>query len=138
LENNPMLELADKFKALRAVKDDLAEQTKANNAAIEQCERELSDLMVQEEIQSFRRAGTLFYLNSTTYASAIAGRKADLYDALREQGHGDLVVETVNAQTLSSFVRERLAENGDALPDWLEGKVNTYEKVSVGLRKSGK
>jgi len=136
--DNPMLALADRLKALRAVKDDLAEQTKANNAEIEKTERELSDFMAQEEIQSFRRAGTLFYLTSHTYASPIAGRKADLYDALRAQGHGDIIVETVNAQTLSSFVRERIAENEDQLPAWLEGVVNTYEKVSVGLRKSGK
>jgi len=138
MENNPMLELADRLKELRGVKDDLADQTKANNAEIEQCERELSDLMAQEEVQSFKRAGTLFYLTSRTYASSIAGRKADLYDALRAQGHGDIIVETVNAQTLSSFVRERIAENEDALPPWLEGVVNAYEKVSVGLRKSGK
>jgi len=133
-----MLELADRLKTLRATKDDLADQTKANNAEIEQCERELSDLMAQEEVQSFKRAGTLFYLTSRTYASPIAGRKAELYDALRAQGHGDIIVETVNAQTLSSFVRERIAENEDALPPWLEGVVNAYEKVSVGLRKSGK
>jgi len=133
-----MLELADRLKTLRATKDDLADQTKANNAEIEQCERELSDLMAQEEVQSFKRAGTLFYLTSRTYASPIAGRKAELYDALRAQGHGDIIVETVNAQTLSSFVRERIAENEDTLPAWLEGVVNAYEKVSVGLRKSGK
>ena len=133
-----MLALADRLKELRATKADLADQTKANNADIEQTERELSDLMAQEEVQSFRRAGTLFYLTSRTYASPIAGRKAELYDALRAQGHGDIIVETVNAQTLSSFVRERIAENEDALPAWLEGVVNAYEKVSVGLKKSGK
>ena len=138
MTDETMLALADRLKALRAAKDDLAEQTKANNAAIEQCERELSDLMAQEEVQSFKRAGTLFYLTSRTYASPVAGRKADLYDALRAQGHGDIIVETVNAQTLSSFVRERIAENEDALPGWLEGVVNAYEKVSVGLKKSGK
>jgi len=138
MTDETMLALADRLKALRATKDDLADQTKANNAEIEQCEWELSDLMAQEEVQSFKRAGTLFYLTSRTYASPIAGRKAELYDALRAQGHGDIIVETVNAQTLSSFVRERIAENEEQLPPWLEGVVNAYEKVSVGLRKSGK
>ena len=138
MTDETMLGLADRLKQLRGVKDDLNDQTKANNAEIEKTERELSDLMAQEEVQSFRRAGTLFYLTSHTYASPIAGRKADLYDALRAQGHGDIVVETVHAQTLSSFVRERIAENEDQLPGWLKGVVNTYEKVSVGLRKSGK
>jgi len=133
-----MLDLADRLKELRAIKDGLAEQTRANNAEIERTELALSDHMAQEEVQSFKRAGTLFYLNSRTYASPVAGRKAELYDALRAQGFGDLITETVNANTLSSFVRERTAENDEQLPDWLEGRVNTFEKVSVGLKKSGK
>ena len=138
MTNNPMLDLADRLKELRAIKDGLAEQTRANNAEIERTELALSDHMAQEEVQSFKRAGTLFYLNSRTYASPVAGRKAELYDALRAQGFGDLITETVNANTLSSFVRERTAENDEQLPDWLEGRVNTFEKVSVGLKKSGK
>ena len=138
MTDETMLALADRLKELRGVKDDLAEQIKANNAEIERTERELSDLMAQEEIQSFKRAGTLFYLTSRTYASPIAGQREALCDALRAQGHGDIIVETVNAQTLSSFVRERIAENEDSLPAWLEGVVNTHEKVTVGLRKSGK
>ena len=138
MAENPMFELADQLKSLRGEKDDLAEQTKANNAAIEKAERELFDLMTLEEIDNFKRAGTLFSRSSTTYASPIAGQRADLFAALRAQGHGDLVVENVNAQTLSSFVRERLAENEGELPAWLEGKVNTYEKDSIRLRKTGK
>ena len=138
MTDETMLALADRLKELRGVKDDLAEQTKANNAEIERTERELSDLMAQEEIQSFKRAGTLFYLTSRTYASPLVGQREALFDALRAQGHGDIIVENVNANTLSSFVRERIAENGDSLPAWLEGVVNTHEKVSVGLRKSGK
>jgi len=54
-------------------------------------------------------------LTSRTFASPIAGQRAALFDALRAQGHGDLIVENVNPQTLSSFVRERIAENEDSL-----------------------
>jgi len=138
MTDETMLKLADDLKALRVIKEVLAGQTKENNADIERIERELSDLMAQEEIQSFKRAGTLFYLTSRTFASPVAGQREALFDALRAQGHGDLIVENVNANTLSCFVRERIAENGDSLPNWLEGVVNTHEKVSVGLRKSGK
>jgi len=138
MSNETMLELADQLKTLRAVKDDLAEQTKANNAEIERTELALSDLMAQDEIQSFNRAGTLFYLSTRTHVSPVAGRKAELFDALREQGHGDLITETVHAQTLASFVRERITENDDELPAWLAGRVNTFDKVTVGLRKSSK
>lgn len=43
--------------------------------------------------------------------------------------------ETVNANSLSAFVKEQTAENGDALPDWLSGLVNVFEKTTVGVRK---
>ena len=98
MTDETMLALADRLKELRGVKDDLAEQAKANNAEIERTERELSDLMAQEEIQSFKRAGTLFYLTSRTYASPLAGQREALFDALRAQGHGDIIVENVNSQ----------------------------------------
>ena len=44
--------------------------------------------------------------------------------------------ETVNANSLSAFVREQTAENGDTLPDWLAGLVTLFEKTSVGVRKA--
>ena len=64
-----MFELADKLKELRDRKAELAEETKANNAEIEQAEFQLSQLMASTETQNFQRAGTLFYLTTKTYAS---------------------------------------------------------------------
>lgn len=46
--------------------------------------------------------------------------------------------ETVNANSLSAFVKEQVAENGDMLPDWLDGLVNVFEKTTVGVRKAAK
>ena len=131
-----MFELADRLKELRERKAELADETKANNAEIEQAEYDLSQLMAQTETQSFQRAGTLFYLTTKTYASADKEHKDELFDALRNEGYGSLITETVNANSLSAFVKEQMSENDDVLPDWLEGKVNVFDKVTVGLRKS--
>lgn len=49
-----------------------------------------------------------------------------------------MVYETVHANSLSSFVKERIEENEDSLPDWLSGLVNVFEKTSVGVKKSAK
>ena len=68
----------------------------------------------------------------------MAGSKDELYQALKKAGYGDLVYETVNANSLSAFVKEQMAENGDVLPGWLNGLVNVFEKTGVSLRKSGK
>ena len=131
-----MFELADRLKELRERKSELAEETKANNAEIEQAEFQLSQLMASTETQSFQRAGTLFYLTTKTYASANKEQKDELFDALRNEGYGSLITETINANSLSAFVKEQMADNDDILPEWLDGKVNVFDKVTVGIRKS--
>ena len=55
--------------------------------------------------------------------------------SLKDNGYGSLVVETVNANTLSSFVKEQKAENNDEVPSWLSDVISVFEKVSVGVRK---
>ena len=133
---NDMLELADKLKELRDKKQHLAEETKKNNAEIEETEYKLSLEMASAETQSFNRSGTLFYLCTKLYASAVKENKAGLYEALKNEGYGSLITETVNANSLSAFVKEQMADNDDILPDWLEGKVNVFDKVTVNLRKA--
>ncbi len=59
-----------------------------------------------------------------------------IYSALKNEGYGSLITETVNANSLSAFVKEQMADNDDQIPDWLEGKVNVFDKVTVNLRKA--
>ena len=131
-----MFELADRLKELRDAKKEAEQRVKELNAAIDDADYALSELMAQTETQSFSRAGTLFYLTTTTRASVLPDRKTELYDALKSEGYGDLVYETVNANSLSAFVREQRAENDDALPEWLNGLVTLFEKSTVGVRKA--
>ncbi|SDN06809.1 hypothetical protein [Acetanaerobacterium elongatum] len=134
MESESMFELAEQLKELRESKKYAEQELKEINADIESTEQQLAQLMLDTETQSFNRNGTMFYLSSTVRASAVAGRKDELYTALREQGFGDLVYETVNANSLSAFVKERMSENEDALPAWLDGLVNPYEKTTVNIR----
>ena len=130
-----MFELADKLKELKESKRQTEDDLKTINASIDETEKKLSDLMVDNETQSFKRSGTLFYLNTKTYASAVAEQKQDLYQTLKNNGFGSMVTETVNANSLSAFVKEQMSENNDLLPDWLGGLVTVFEKTSVGVRK---
>jgi len=131
-----MFKLADFLKGLKDGKKRLDAELKDVNASIEETENKLSELMIDTETQSFNRSGTLFYLNTRLYASAPAEKKQDLFESLRLFGFGSLVVESVNANSLSAFVKEQIAENNDQLPAWLDGKVNVFEKTSVGVRKA--
>lgn len=134
--SDEMFKLADDLKELREAKKEAEQEVKRLNATIEETEYALSNLMAETETQSFNRAGTMFYLTNTTRASGISEKKAELYQTLKENGYGDLVYETVNANSLSAFVKEQMEENEDILPDWLLGLVNVFEKVSVGVRKA--
>lgn len=131
-----MFMLADKLKELKERKNELAEETKENNEEIEKVEYKLSQLMAESETQSFQRAGTLVYLCTKVYASAEKDKKDELYQALKDEGYGSLITETINANSLSAFIKEQMADNDDVLPEWLDGKVNVFDKVTVGLRKT--
>lgn len=133
-----LFELADKLKEAKDRKKKLEDDTKANNALIEELDRQLSDAMVEQELEKFSRNGSTFYLKTSLYASAPADRKEELFQALRQNGYGSLVVETVNARTLSSFVKEQKEANEDKIPQWLADVVSTYEKTTVGVRKGNK
>ncbi len=131
-----MFELAGRLKSLRDEKQEAEQRLKEINSAIEETDYRLATMMAESETQNFTHAGTMFSLTIKTRASATAERKDELFTALRREGYGDLVYETVNANSLSAFVKEQIAENEDNLPKWLDGLVNVFEKTTVGVRKS--
>ena len=133
--NNEIFEMADRLKAAKEHKKELDAQVKEVNAEIEQLDLALSDAMAEQEVERFSRNGSTFYLNTRLFATPAAGRKDELMQTLKDNGYGSLVVETVNANTLASFVKEQKAANGDEIPEWLAGVVSAYEKVTVGVRK---
>ena len=142
MQTQNMYELAEQLKQLREKKKAAEQQLKdihaEMNAEIEQADYQLSMQMAETETQNFTRAGTMFSLTTKIRASAVAGRREELYAALKENGYGDLVYETVNANSLSAFVKEQIAENQDTVPEWLSGLVHVYEQTSVSVRQSAK
>lgn len=138
MQQETMFELADRLKALRDQKDALEAELKQVNMDIDNADKRLADLMAGTETQNFTRAGVMFCLTTKTRASALAGQKESLYHALRAEGYGDLVYETVNANSLSAFVKEQIEANGDTLPNWLDGLISVFDKTTVGVRKAPK
>ena len=128
--DNTLFELADQLKVAKDRKKQLDAEVKENNAVIEDLDRRLSDAMAEQEVDRFSRNGSLFYLSSRLFASPKAGEKETMIAALKANGYGDLVIETVNSGTLSSFAKERMAETetGD-LPDWLADIIQTFENI---------
>ena len=135
MDNAQIFELADQLKVAKEQKKELDAQVKELGAEIDRLDLALSDAMAEAECERFSRNGSTFYLNTRLYASPVAGKKEELFAALKENGYGSIVTETVNANTLSSFVKEQMAENDEEVPAWLAEKISIFEKVSVGIRK---
>nr|DAL77423.1 MAG TPA: protein of unknown function (DUF5320) [Caudoviricetes sp.] len=136
MSNTKIFEMADRLKALKEQKKDLEAQAEAVGAEINALDAQLSDAMAEADLDRFSRNGSTFYLKSRLFASPAAGRRDEMLAALKANGYGSLVVESVNANTLSSFIKEQREVTGMDVPEWLGDTVSTYEKVSVGIRKS--
>lgn len=87
--------------------------------------------MIEAELDRFSHNGSTFYLKSRLFASLASGRKDEMMQALKDNRYGSLVVETVNANTLASFIKEQREVTGEDIPAWLGDTVSTYKK-SVG------
>ena len=98
MEGSTLFEWADRLKALRDRKEALEAELKQVNVDIDDADWHLSNLMAESETQNFTRAGTMFCLTTKTRANAAPGRKDELFDALRAEGYGDMITETVNAK----------------------------------------
>lgn len=70
--------------------------------------------------------GRSFSLRQMTTASMLEKEAALAW--LRDNGHGDLIQETVNAGTLASFIRNMILEQGVEPPEELF-KVNSYKTI---------
>lgn len=127
--------LIDRFKELLDQKETLAEQTKKNNAEVIEVRDKLAAAMVEAELDQVGRHGINWKLKPTTKYSKKAGKDDELFELLREHGLGDLIKETVNAQTLQGAMSELAAENDDELPEDFAEVINTFEYMDVSHRR---
>lgn len=135
MDNNVMFELAERLKTLKNEKKQKELELRNISDMLTEIEAALAEFMTLNETPNFTHGGTSFSLKTSLKASAISGKKEELYSSLKNAGYGDLVVETVNPSSLSAFVKEQIAENENELPEWLSGLINIFEKNTVSTRK---
>lgn len=136
--SNEVLDLIDQFKAALEEKDSLAEATKRNNAEVIDLRDKLAQAMVDAEIDQVGRHGVNWKLKPTTKYSKKAGMDDALFEILRNNGLGNLIRETVNAQTLQGAMSELAKENDDELPEEFTEVINKYEYMDISHRKASK
>lgn len=137
-----LLEMVRNYQTLLEEKDRLAECTKANNAAIEAAKNEIAQQMIDDDCPRISSGGYSFSLTQKTYYSKkseadLAEAGVDFFEVLREEGLGDIIKETVAAQTLQSTIKAYVEEHGE-LSEALSQIVREYEFNDITRRKESK
>lgn len=108
-------------------KDELKKETRM----ITQEEDELTEVvrtaMDEDLLSKFTFAGHTFFARNDNYPRVL--EPDALHEFLRTEGRTDMIKETVNLQTLRSFIRERDEDNLE-LPDGVE----LFTKKRIGIR----
>lgn len=130
-----ILKLIDDYKELLDKKDELAEQTKANNKLIEDARNELSQAMIDAEMPKVSRNGFLYSLQDKTKYNKKAGDSEEFFEFLEGEGLGDIIKRTVDARTLSSTIGAVVEENDGELPEEYEDYISVYQYYDIGKRK---
>lgn len=128
-----LFELSERLVELKERKEALKIDTKRNNEEIDEIEAKMVELMVNEEVQSFRKDGVTFYIKSRLFASIPNEFKDVVIRWFKEhEEYSSMVKEQINANTLSAWAKERLEE--EDMPEEIEVRLNIYEKSSIGTR----
>lgn len=113
----PLIKVLEAFKVLRDEHDAIDEARKKLNAKIETLSREVIPELLRDMGTSNFKADDLGYrFQLARRFSASMLDKVKGFDWLRKNGHGAVIIETVNANTLASLAKE-LGEKNVQLPE---------------------
>lgn len=129
-----LMNKAQQLLDLKALKTELEDQTKQTNEAIKKLTESMVTEMEELGMEQFVACSTTFYVKSTLHASVPQENRETFMRKLRARKFGHLIKPTINANTLTAFVKEQIAAEG-ALPKWMDGLVTTYYEPGIGTRK---
>ena len=132
---NVILEKIEEYAALLDRKELLKVQTAENNNKIERCRDELAAMMINEDTPKISHGGFSWSLQSKCKYSCLAENREQLFELLRENDLGDIIQETVNAQTLNSTIASLVEANDDELPEEWQEVIKTYEYNDISRRR---
>lgn len=127
--------MIDQYKELLDIKDQLADQTKENNKRLQEARDALTKAMIDAEMPKVSRNGFLYSLQDKTKYSKKACDNEEFFSVLEENGLGDLVKRTVDAQTLNSAMAAEAEKNDGILPEEYEDYINVYQFYDIAKRK---
>jgi len=135
--DRPASELAHLYGAVRDLCDEFAAAAEVAGAASTQLSTQLIPAAFEREnISTFTTADGYRVTLSTRFVASIKpDMKGEAWDWLRKNGLDALIVETVNASTLSAAGKKMIEDEGKELPEHL---FNAHFMPSVSLTKTKK
>lgn len=126
---------ADQMLALRDEQEALEDDLKRIKKKLEETEQSLFECMVNNQVEKFTRTGYSFAPTIKTRASIPAENKEHAMEWLKQSEYADIVKETVNAQTLTSLVKEweDAGVREDDAPFY--AMLNIYNEQKISIRK---
>lgn len=120
-ENNDIVELANKLRGLKDLKEAQEADLKDTNMAIEAITKVLLPQKMDEQgIQNVKIDGVgRISLRGEVYASILAENRELAYDWLRNTGRAALITNTVNPSTLKAAAKEWI-KNGEEIPEFIK------------------
>lgn len=127
-----LAQLAKEFSDLYDLKDEISARMKQINNEFDRYKLEIiPDAMAQEEMTTATVAG-VGRLGLTVDAWVSLKDKDAGFRWLRDNGHGDIVIETVNASTLKAFLKD-CKLRGEEFPEDIF-KFDPYTRASLTRR----
>ena len=116
--------LKNRRKILKAILDDL-------DSKINQAEAQIEEKMIAAGVQSFVSNNIEYIMKETLSVSIIKDCLPNLVFAAKANGCGDLVKTSINANTLSAYVRKYAKENNGLIPEWIDGFVDLNVQIKI-------
>jgi hypothetical protein len=130
-----MLYWADRLLQIKQDIEDVELESKRLNNLYQNAEKQLFDMMTGQQVEQFKRGGFSFTPTVKTRASIRSEHKEQALEWLKQSEFSDIVKETVNAQTLTSMVKE-WQESGvtDEIEPFFE-MLNLYDQQSISIKR---
>ena len=153
MDNTKEIALIELYKQALEQKEKADENAKQAGKVLEDIKKQLIEEMILNEDMDVLHDGLVYSLaNKTRYTKVGGCDEEGFFEALREHGLGDIIKPSVNANTLSSAVRELALENAQrladesgeqvlgelepVLPEGLEGFINEYNYWDIPKPKA--
>lgn len=134
-----LLDMVRDYQSLLERKEELADEVKANNALIEEAKANISQQMIDDDCPSISVGGFKFTLTpkaiySKKSEAELASEGINFFETLREEGLGDIIVESVNTRTLQSTIKAYVEEN-DGLSEDLAKCISIFDTYDITRRR---